>query len=181
MVTSESGSPARNAALRALDQALEAARQEGRGPTGRRVPQTQRSQSTGQFVRRRRSRWTGPGEDIYDPHLLGSILKTEVKRRGWRTRVSAEDVVSRWDEIVGPGIAEHCISVTINGSTLEVSAESTAWATQLRMLQATILSKISKMVGPGVLTQMKITGPRPPSWRKGPLHVRGRGPRDTYG
>ena len=62
-----------------------------------------------------------------------------------------------------------------------MSAESTAWATQLRMVQAQLLAKIAAAVGDGVVTSLKITGPTAPSWRKGPRHIAGRGPRDTYG
>ena len=35
--------------------------------------------------------------------------------------------------------------------------------------------------GDGVVTVLKISGPTAPSWRKGPRHISGRGPRDTYG
>lgn len=62
-----------------------------------------------------------------------------------------------------------------------MSADSTAWATQLRMVQAQLLAKIAAAVGDGVVTALKITGPTAPSWRKGRRHIPGRGPRDTYG
>jgi predicted nucleic acid-binding Zn ribbon protein len=64
---------------------------------------------------------------------------------------------------------------------LGVAAESTAWATQLRMMQAQLLAKIADAVGDGVVKSLRITGPSAPSWRKGPRHIAGRGPRDTYG
>jgi len=51
----------------------------------------------------------------------------------------------------------------------------------LRMIQAQLLAKIAAAVGNGVVTSMKITGPSAPSWHKGPRHIAGRGPRDTYG
>jgi predicted nucleic acid-binding Zn ribbon protein len=51
----------------------------------------------------------------------------------------------------------------------------------LRIIQAQVLAKIAAEVGDGVVTALKITGPVAPSWRKGPLHIAGRGPRDTYG
>ena len=44
-----------------------------------------------------------------------------------------------------------------------------------------ILRKIAAAMGPGQVRRLKIEGPAGPSWRKGPLHVSGRGPRDTYG
>ena len=49
------------------------------------------------------------------------------------------------------------------------------------MVQAQLLAKIAAAVGNGVVTSLKITGPAAPSWRKGPRHIAGRGPRDTYG
>ena len=49
------------------------------------------------------------------------------------------------------------------------------------MMQRQILQAIAGKVGPGIITELKIFGPKAPSWRKGPLHVKGRGPRDTYG
>ena len=64
---------------------------------------------------------------------------------------------------------------------LTVTAESTAWATQLRIIQRQVLAKIAAEVGDGVVTSLRITGPVSPSWRKGRLHIAGRGPRDTYG
>jgi len=49
------------------------------------------------------------------------------------------------------------------------------------MMQRQILQVIAEKVGPNIIVELKIFGPRAPSWRKGPLHVKGRGPRDTYG
>jgi predicted nucleic acid-binding Zn ribbon protein len=62
-----------------------------------------------------------------------------------------------------------------------VQADSTAWATQLRLLQRQLLGRLAAGLGDGVVTRMRIHGPTAPSWRRGPRHVSGRGPRDTYG
>lgn len=75
----------------------------------------------------------------------------------------------------------HANPTGLNDGVLTVSAESTAWATQLRMVQAQLLAKIAAAVGDGVVKSLKIVGPVGPSWRKGPRSVPGRGPRDTYG
>ena len=83
--------------------------------------------------------------------------------------------------VVGQEIADHATPTALNDGVLSVTAESTAWATQLRMIQAQLLAKIAAAVGNGVVTSLKITGPAAPSWRKGPRHIAGRGPRDTYG
>ena len=78
-------------------------------------------------------------------------------------------------------IAEHASPTNLRDGVLTVAAESTAWATQLRIIQNQVLAKIAAEVGDGVVNSLRITGPVAPSWRKGPLHIAGRGPRDTYG
>jgi len=95
--------------------------------------------------------------------------------------VAEGTVLGRWRSVVGDDIASHATPTRLSDGVLSVAAESTAWATQLRLVQAQLLAKIAAAVGDGVVKTLKITGPTAPSWRKGPLHVSGRGPRDTYG
>ena len=87
----------------------------------------------------------------------------------------------RWPGVVGEQIAAHATPASFTDGVLTISAESTAWATQLRMVQAQLLAKIAAAVGDGVVSSLKIVGPVAPSWRKGHYHIAGRGPRDTYG
>ena len=72
--------------------------------------------------------------------------------------------------------------MSFEGGELTVRADSTAWATQLRLLSSTLLGTIERTVGSDVVRSLRIVGPNAPSWKKGPRVVRdGRGPRDTYG
>jgi predicted nucleic acid-binding Zn ribbon protein len=64
---------------------------------------------------------------------------------------------------------------------LVLRADSTAWATQMRLLQATVMRRLAEQLGEGVVESMQVLGPNAPSWRFGSRHVPGRGPRDTYG
>ncbi|MDT5017893.1 MAG: hypothetical protein QOD39_4053 [Mycobacterium sp.] len=128
-----------------------------------------------------RRRWSGPGPDQRDPQPLGSIARDVARNRGWSGRVAEGAVFGLWPGVVGEQIAAHAIPTALNDGVLTISAESTAWATQLRMVQAQVLAKIAAAVGDGVVTTLKITGPVGPSWRKGRFHIAGRGPRDTYG
>jgi predicted nucleic acid-binding Zn ribbon protein len=162
---------------RALEEARGAARAEGKDVgRGRSSPPPRRMAGAG----RRRS-WSGPGPDTRDPQLLGSATRHLAKSRGWNRRVSEGVVFGQWAAVVGDHIAEHATPTALREGVLSISAESTAWATQLRMVQSQLLAKIAAAVGDGVVTSLKITGPSAPSWRKGPRHVAGRGPRDTYG
>jgi predicted nucleic acid-binding Zn ribbon protein len=90
-------------------------------------------------------------------------------------------VFGAWERVVGADVAAHCRPVKLVEGELTVEAESTAWATQLRLLTKKLLAQIGAEVGPNVVTRMRIHGPTAPSWSRGPRRVAGRGPRDTYG
>ncbi len=113
--------------------------------------------------------------------MLGSLVSGMARSAGWSDKFAEGTVFGRWPAVVGTDVASHCAPTALRERVLHVSAESTAWATQLRLLQPQILAKIAAAVGDGVVTGLRITGPAAPSWRKGDRHIPGRGPRDTYG
>jgi predicted nucleic acid-binding Zn ribbon protein len=162
---------------RTLEEARAAARAQGKDAgRGRAVPPAGARRVAGQ----RRS-WSGPGPDVRDPQPLGKLARDLAKKRGWSAHVAEGTVFGHWPAVVGQQIADHATPIGLSEGVLSVAAESTAWATQLRMVQGQLLAKIAAAVGNGVVTSLKITGPAAPSWRKGPRHIAGRGPRDTYG
>lgn len=158
--------------------ALQAARAAAQtGPRG--AQSRRRSGGRGAGVRRRG--WSGARPDERDPQSLGRLAARLVADRGWSDRVSGGLVFGRWAHLVGSEVAEHAQPVSLRGGELTVQASSTAWATQLRLLQRQLIARITVGVGPGVVTRLRVQGPATPSWQHGPRHVRGRGPRDTYG
>lgn len=117
-----------------------------------------------------------------DPELLSDQLERMIADRGWKTDVAAGSVMSRWPDLVGEQVAQHSQPVAYEDGVLTVRAESTAWATQLRLLTSTILGRLAEEVGPETVVELRVVGPSAPSWRKGPRRSSGgRGPRDTYG
>ena len=129
-----------------------------------------------------RGGYSGAWPDATDPEKLGDVFTGYVDDRGWQRPISEARVFTDWAEIVGADVAAHCAPVALRDGELSVSAESTAWATQLRLLGATLLARVVAELGPSVVTRIVITGPSGPSWRHGKYSVRGhRGPRDTYG
>lgn len=129
----------------------------------------------------RRTGWSGSGADPRDPQPFGSLIGGLVRDRGWQRQTAEASVLARWEHLVGAGIAEHSQPVSLRDGALVVAAESTAWATQLRLLAPRILQRLRTEVGPDIVTTLRVHGPTAPSWKKGPRSVRGRGPRDTYG
>jgi predicted nucleic acid-binding Zn ribbon protein len=91
-------------------------------------------------------------------------------------------VIGRWALVVGDDIAEHCVPEGFGDGVLTVRADSSAWATQLRLLAPTVLRRLNEEVGEGTVDSVVVRGPAAPSWRRGPRLAPGsRGPRDTYG
>jgi predicted nucleic acid-binding Zn ribbon protein len=162
-------------AREALRAAQEQAKARGRGPNAR------KGVTTGGGLRRKRRRWSGARPDDRDPQPLGRLVGKLASDRGWQEKLTGGQVFARWPALVGADIAEHSRPVQLKDGELTVQAESTAWATQLRLMQRQLLAGIAKGVGPGVVKRLKVAGPTAPSWRHGPRHVPGRGPRDTYG
>ncbi len=164
---------------RTLEEARSVARAQGKNVGLGRRP-TSSARVAGRQRGGRRA-WSGPGPDARDPQLFGAASRDVAATRGWSAQVAEGAVFGRWRAVVGEQIAGHASPTNLYDGVLSVTAESTAWATQLRMMQAQLLAKIAAAVGDGVVTSLKITGPAAPSWRKGPRRVAGRGPRDTYG
>lgn len=135
----------------------------------------------GAHPRRRLRGYTGPGPDPRDPQPFGAVLARLVQARGWQRPAAEATVFGAWERVVGPDVAQHSRPVKLADGELTVEAESTAWATQLRLLAGSLLKRIAAEVGHNVVTKLHIHGPTAPSWNRGPRRVRGRGPRDTYG
>jgi len=126
-------------------------------------------------------RFSAAGWDARDPQLFGETVQRVVGERGWSTEVAVGGVIGRWAEIVGPQIAGHVTPESFEAGVLTLRADSTAWATQVRLLTPTLVRRLADELGEGVVERVAVGGPVGPTWRKGTRRVPGRGPRDTYG
>jgi predicted nucleic acid-binding Zn ribbon protein len=166
--------------------ALDAARAAGRSPSARtRRPGRRGGDVPGEpdpeGLRRRRRGYSGAGPDPRDPQPFGRLIRRMVTVRGWQKETAEATVLAAWDRIAGQDVAGRCHPVGLRDGELTLQAESTAWATLLRLLVPAMLAKIADELGPGVVNRIRVHGPAAPSWRRGRRTVPGRGPRDTYG
>jgi predicted nucleic acid-binding Zn ribbon protein len=91
-------------------------------------------------------------------------------------------VFGRWHEIVGSDLAAHTKPETFADGEVLVVADSTAWATQVRLLASTLVRRLNEELGDGTVQRVKVRGPQNGPKPSGGLRVTGsRGPRDTYG
>ncbi len=139
--------------------------------------------------RPRGNRVVGPGPQVSgahpddrDPQRLGAAVERLVDSKGWATEVDLRGFLARWSALVGPTNAAHSRPEAFADTVLTVRTDSTAWATQLRLLAPQLVAMLNGALGDGTVTRVDVRGPDGPSWKKGRLSVRdGRGPRDTYG
>lgn len=116
-----------------------------------------------------------------EPQPLNSAVASLLDQQGWQLAAATGSVFARWAEIVGPDLAAHTRPEGLSGGELTVAAESTAWATQVRLLAAQLVRRLNAELGDGTVLRVKVHGPAAPRQR-GQWRVRGgRGPRDTYG
>jgi predicted nucleic acid-binding Zn ribbon protein len=116
-----------------------------------------------------------------DPQPLHAAIDGLIDDHGWRLATAVASVFGRWDQIVGADLAAHTRPAGLTEGELVVFADSTAWATQVRLLAATLVRRLNSELGDGTVTRVQIRGPEQPR-RAGEWRVRGgRGPRDTYG
>ncbi len=116
-----------------------------------------------------------------DPEALDAAIAELIDARGWRLAAAAGSVFGRWEQIVGPELAAHTRPDSFADGELTVTADSTAWATQVRLLAAALVRRVNAELGDGAVTRVKVRGPAAPR-QPGQWRVRdSRGPRDTYG
>jgi len=116
-----------------------------------------------------------------DPRGLGAIVGELTTDLGWTPFLTESDVMSGWPEVVGPDVAARTSPQGLTDGTLLVLCESTAWATQLRLLSPEILTRLLAAFPDARVTALSFRGPDQPSWKRGLRSVPGRGPRDTFG
>lgn len=131
----------------------------------------------------RQGQFSGPGRDERDPALAREAVTDLVAQRGWSARTRIAAVIGRWADVAGTQLADHVRATRFDEEVglLVLQADSTAWATQTRVLIPHLLGRLDELVEPGIVRQIEVQGPSLGRRGYGRLRVPGRGPRDTYG
>jgi predicted nucleic acid-binding Zn ribbon protein len=104
-----------------------------------------------------------------DPKAFGAAIRELMATRGWEQRAAVGGVFGNWAGIVGPELAEHTRPEHFEDAELTVAADSTTWATQLRLLSSTLVRRLNEELGHGTVKRVKVvgpaSGPRRGGWR----------------
>lgn len=116
---------------------------------------------------------------------LGPAINRLITERGWETPAAVGGVMGRWPQIVGDDLARRCVPERYDEDerVLHVRCDSTAWATNVRLLAPQLVARLNEDLGHGTVRLLKVHGPAGSSARRyGPLRAPGStGPGDTYG
>ena len=117
-----------------------------------------------------------------DPKPFSTAIDDLLNAEGWALAVATGSVFGRWAEVVGTDLAAHTAPERLADGELTVAADSTAWATQVRLLAGELVRRLNRELGDGTVLRVRVRGPASPGRKAGEWRVRGgRGPRDTYG
>lgn len=166
------------------DSGLDLARSVARSLAGARRAAKKRPgpRRPGSRPRRTDPQASGAHPDDRDPQLLDATIGRLIAEQGWSTDVRMHGVFARWEHLVGREVAQHCSPEAFADGKLVVRTDSTAWATQMRLLASTVVRRLNEELGDGTVKVIDVLGPNVPNWKRGLRSVRdGRGPRDTYG
>jgi predicted nucleic acid-binding Zn ribbon protein len=107
-----------------------------------------------------------------DPQRLTAAVGGLLSARGWRERAAVGAVFGHWADIVGPQLALHTKPESFEAGELTVSADSPAWATQVRLMAPQLLKRLGEELGHGTVRHIRVKGPAGPPRSPGRLRVR---------
>jgi predicted nucleic acid-binding Zn ribbon protein len=86
------------------------------------------------------------GEDP-GPRRLEHSLDSVSRQLGLEDSRGLGAVFARWEEIVGPAMAEHVRPYRLDAESLVVSVDHPAWATQVRHRSESLLDRVAEQTG----------------------------------
>ena len=85
---------------------------------------------------------------------IGAIVGRSMTELGWVGPLAEARLLGHWASVVGPEIASRCQPVSLVDGELKISAESTAWATQLRLMAPQLLARICREMPTGTVRRL---------------------------
>lgn len=95
-----------------------------------------------------------------DPIEITHALEGVVTSLRGPSRAAVGGVFGRWTEIVGEHVANHVTPAKLDRDVLVVDVDDPAWATQVRLLTGTIITRVREVAGTE-LTRVEVLVARP--------------------
>ena len=96
-----------------------------------------------------------PGE-VPDPRRVGESLDRVAASLGVPLASTLSTVFASWPEMVGESVAQHSRPRSLRDGVLVVAVDEPAWATQLRWLEADLLTRLREALGPDQVARIEV-------------------------
>lgn len=104
--------------------------------------------------------WVRDGDDTLrrkrGPSPVAAVLGDLARKRRWGRRLEGAAVFGRWEQLVGPELAQRCEPVRLVGGVLVIRAESQAWATQVGYLTGQLTERAEEVLGADLVREVRI-------------------------
>lgn len=81
------------------------------------------------------------------PEAIGGVIAQVLEDLGATAGARVARIAERWDEALGPEIAQHCRPTGLRGAVLEVSVDSSVWCQQLQLQAPLMLEALRSTFG----------------------------------
>ena len=116
-----------------------------------------------------------------DPGSMADAFDELTSSMGWAPSLARAELAEHWADIVGDDVAANALPTGFHEGALEIQCDSSAWATQLRLMKKNLLAALEERFPDAGVSEIVVKAPGAPSWKHGSRSVPGRGPRYTYG
>jgi predicted nucleic acid-binding Zn ribbon protein len=101
-------------------------------------------------------RWKPLPGQVAEPRRVGDSLDRVASSMGVSRASTLSAVFASWAEMVGDSVAQHSRPRSLRDGTLVVAVDEPAWATQLRWLEADLLTRLNEVLGPGQVARIEV-------------------------
>jgi predicted nucleic acid-binding Zn ribbon protein len=81
------------------------------------------------------------------PRPVGESIEKVGRRLGAPGMVLLARLMARWDDVVGPAVANHVTPVAVHDDVLVVDVDQPIWRTQLGFLEADLVRQVREVTG----------------------------------
>lgn len=86
---------------------------------------------------------------------FGRALQESLERQGLVRRIREQEVLQRWDELVGTAIANHAQPTRLRNGVLWIEVRDAAWRQELTMMRNGLVEKINDALGTSVVKDIR--------------------------
>jgi len=86
---------------------------------------------------------------------FGRALQDGLERQGMVRRIREQEVLQRWNELVGTAIANHSHPTRLRNGILWIEVRDAAWRQELTMMRTGLVEKINSALGASVVKEIR--------------------------